>query len=75
MDGVTVLDKKQQSKVSGGQTCYFHIDGRWVKSFKSFAEGEKGSLEAEEMCVDMIYNKSMQMSSCRYDCMYDGKQH
>jgi len=69
IEGVTVLDKKQQSKVVGGTRCYFRLNGtgEWIEGM-----GVGSSSKANELCVDMIVSKGTGVSRCQYDCDHDG---
>jgi len=69
LDGVTVLDKKQQAGVKGGQRCRITIDGQ-TKMAHVGSEGAEGSEQANSYCVSQI--ESGFASSCKYDCEYDG---
>ena len=71
LPGVTILSKAEQKKVSGGQMCKFNVGEGWTRALISFSEGSDGSAEANAMCVEMIANLP-DVSSCRYDCSYDG---
>ncbi len=72
LDGVTVLDKKQQNKVRGGyQLCIVTIDG--VSDKVLMEDGEAGSRGSNALCVAVI--RSGNGGRCSYDCAYDGFGH
>ena len=73
LEGVAVLDKKQQKTISGGeQICritHTYLGGNFYNE-SYFTDGDAGSDEAEAFCVDMIVGGTA--DSCGYDCAYDG---
>lgn len=73
LDGVTVLGKKQLESVNGGQTCKFTLNGSsgpLVVYIDGFSEGSTGSSEANGACGGVVGNSGI--TSCHYDCAYDG---
>lgn len=76
LEGVTVLTKKQQKSLKGGQTCRitltFESGNVRTVDFNGFSEGESGSSEANDFCVNAILNPLLTIDACAYDCSYDG---
>jgi hypothetical protein len=75
LDGVTVLNKKQQNSVNGGrlQECRFTVtmNGQTrVFNEPGYEDGAAGSAQANDACVAVLENT--QASRCFYDCSYDG---
>ena len=73
LDGVSVLNKKEQATVNGGlQTCRITTSylGFSMTFETVFSDGPAGSGEANDYCVDIIVSGNA--SSCGYDCEYDG---
>ena len=72
LEGVSVLDKKQQEKVNGGQTCKITLlqGGTSIVQFRhDFSEGALGSEEANNYCVSNVINNGW--DRCFYDCEWD----
>lgn len=78
LDGVTVLDKKQQKQLTGGrmmaQSCTFTYvdawDGRtYTVTSGGYADGQAGSNQANLDCVDMIVSGGA--TRCSYNCSWD----
>jgi hypothetical protein len=74
LEGVTVLSKKEQKDVKGGETCIIKLkEGiysmeRVIKA--SFnATGAAASAAANDYCVGKIMQG---YESCGYDCEHDG---
>ena len=70
LEGVTVLDKKEQSAIKGGQRCKFTINGAVTELMSVPSSGEQGSAEANAYCVDLITSGAV--DKCGYDCEHDG---
>ncbi len=75
LEGVTVLDKKQQGSVHGGGTCIirgFNADGS-VHGV-GFSHSSSGSAEAETASAHQACAAAMNSgaASCFYDCQHDG---
>jgi len=74
LDGVTVLDKKQQKSFKGGETCRFTVirpSGNVQSgSFEVGVDGPEASNVANDACVDAI--ESGEATRCFYDCEHDG---
>jgi len=78
LDGVTVLNKKQQSNVIGGTNCRFTVIGteggqltRHVETYSSPIEGSGSSNWANDVCSHTVSTNS-NVDRCFYDCDYDG---
>jgi len=74
-EGVTVLNKKQQGSINGGQTCKITVklsNGQWAsKEFDGFSEGAAGSSQANAVCANQVSTNEL-VDRCFYDCSYDG---
>ena len=69
LEGIHLLSKSQQKKISGGkQKCTFTIDGAEY-TVDGYTDGVAGSAEANSDCVGAIMAGA---SKCSYDCEYDG---
>ena len=74
-EGVTVLDKKLQRGVNGGQNCKITLmggPGTTVHDVPGFSEGPSGSNEANDLCVGLIAQDET-VDRCFYDCSWDGE--
>jgi len=82
LDGVTVLNKKQQKVVSGGlvqeTTCKFTLFGTengqstsYVGYESSPISGSGSSSWANDVCAHAVSTNS-NVNRCFYDCDYDG---
>ena len=80
LEGVSVLDKKQQGIINGGivdetHFCIFTMtlaDGSTDKSYQfTDLAGSAQSTAANATCVDAVINVSV-VSGCSYDCSWDG---
>lgn len=78
LEGVTVLDKKQQGSVNGGTNCRFTVIGteggqiaRHVEIVESPVEGSGSSNWANDVCAHAVSNNS-NVNRCFYDCDHDG---
>lgn len=77
LNGVEVLNKQQQSSIKGAQDCVFSItyDDGSTGTYLSpidFADGEAGSAQANQVCVDAIFDPNDSVAACGYNCEYDG---
>ncbi len=72
MNGVTVLGKKEQREVRGGDKCYLYIDYEdgTYGGIVLYTSLENGSSTANDRCVDLRLNGGA--SRCQYDCAHDG---
>ncbi|WP_298546245.1 hypothetical protein [uncultured Aquimarina sp.] len=73
LEGVTVLNKKQQTGIKGGQTCIITVrdsEGSHSIIAPGFREGSAGSDQASGICNDLL-NDFPDAYSCGYDCQYD----
>lgn len=73
LDGVTVLDKKQQKKINGGsEICTITtIDSNGGRHFDLIASNsENPSEDGNSFCVSQI--EAGNASRCFYDCSHDG---
>jgi len=70
IEGVTVLNKKQQSKVSGGgEYCVIKTTTKGI--YHEFPDSEiTTSAGARKHCADMIV--AGDTDRCGFDCSYDG---
>ena len=75
LDGVTVLNKKQQGSVNGGQACLFtliyHGGGSRRVMTGDYSEGSAGSSEANSDCAALVSGNN-DVGRCFYDCSHDG---
>lgn len=77
LDGVAVLNKKQQRSVNGGNdVCHFTIttsDGgsHGGSGPVGGGSGNETSGNANDICVDAVINNS-EITRCQYDCEHDG---
>ena len=80
LEGVTVLENKQQKKVNGGnlmyegQECTFTYVDAWTGESQTvtsggYPPGQAGSTQANSDCVDMIVSGGA--TSCSYNCSWD----
>ncbi len=74
LEGVTVLNKKQQGSISGGrQVCYLSLGngGTVLLILKNRGAKDRGaSDDANAACVNEILKHNA--GSCSYDCEHDG---
>jgi len=78
LDGVTILDKKQQGNIKGGTACKFTVIGtengqpaRHVETYLSPVSGSGSSNWANDVCSHAVSTNS-NVDRCFYDCDYDG---
>lgn len=75
LEGVAVLDKKQQVKVNGGGSCtmrYFDENGNQIGGGYTWNNGNSSqadTLQAHQNCAWALNNGA---DRCFYDCDYDG---
>jgi len=76
LKGVKQLSKPEQKDVKGGltQTCKITITGSGVTDvfeLPGFADGQSGSNQANNWCVDYLESPAFEDDRCFYDCEWD----
>lgn len=75
LEGVTVLGKKQQEAINGGQICSFILTDAQgmidVQIIDNMPEGQAGSDLANQGCVYAVITEGTGVHRCQYDCTFD----
>lgn len=74
LKGVSVLDKKQQYGIIGGDqecrlTMIMDTGDTLVLHFDNYSNGEQGSSEANQNCLEALAGNA---TRCWYNCSHDG---